>query len=111
VFTRSNSQEDIMAAILDHRAVACMTMPLGPAGYPVKSRLLAFGPFELVDLAISCTSIIFPSMMRCVPRKPSWDGATWAGISTTRAQCSPYWSLWRLIIHNHLAWRRATGSR
>jgi hypothetical protein len=60
VFTRSNSQEDIMAAILDHRAVACMTMPLGPAGYPVKSRLLAFGPFELVDLAIFLHEHYFP---------------------------------------------------
>jgi len=60
VFARSNSQEDIMAAILDHRSVACMIMPMGPASHPVISRLLAFGPFELVDLAIFLHEHYFP---------------------------------------------------
>jgi hypothetical protein len=60
VFSRSNSQEDIMAAILDHRSVACMIMPMGPAGHPVIPRLLAFGPFELVDLAIFLHGHYFP---------------------------------------------------
>jgi hypothetical protein len=60
VFARSNSQEDIMAAILDHRSVACMIMPMGPASHPVISRLLALGPFELVDLAIFLQEHYFP---------------------------------------------------
>ena len=60
VFARSNSQEDIMAAILDHRSVACMIMPMGPAPHPVISRLLAFGPFELVDLAMFLHEHYFP---------------------------------------------------
>ncbi len=60
VLSRSNSPEDIMAAILDHRSVACMTMPLAPAGHPILSRLLAFGPFELVDLAIFLHEHYFP---------------------------------------------------
>ena len=49
-----------MAAILDHRSVACMLMPMGPAAYPVIPRLLAFGPFELVDLAIFLHEHYFP---------------------------------------------------
>jgi hypothetical protein len=60
VFARSNSQEDIMAAILDHRSVACMLMPMGPARHPVIPRLLALGPFELVDLAIFLQEYYFP---------------------------------------------------
>jgi hypothetical protein len=60
VFARSNSQEDIMAAILDNRSVACMLMPMGPISHPVIPRLLAFGPFELVDLAIYLHAYYFP---------------------------------------------------
>ena len=60
VFARSNSQEDIMAAILNHRSVACMLMPMGPVTHPVIPRLLAFGPFELVDLAIFLHEHYFP---------------------------------------------------
>jgi predicted metal-dependent phosphoesterase TrpH len=60
VFARSNSQEDILAAILGHRSVACMIMPMGPASHPVISRLLAFGPFELVDLALFLHEHYFP---------------------------------------------------
>jgi len=60
VFARSNSQEDIMAAILERRSVACMVMPMGPTTHPVIPRLLAFGPFELVDLAIFLHGYYFP---------------------------------------------------
>ena len=60
VFARSNSQEDIMAAILDHHSVACMLMPMGPVTHPVIPRLLAFGPFELVDLSIFLHEHYFP---------------------------------------------------
>jgi len=60
VFARSNSQEDIMTAILDHRSVACMLMPMGPATFPVVPRLLAFGSFEQVDLAIFLHEHYFP---------------------------------------------------
>jgi len=49
-----------MTAILNHRCVACMTMPMGPASHPVISRLLAFGPFELVDLALFLHEHYFP---------------------------------------------------
>jgi hypothetical protein len=60
VFARSNSPEDIMAGILEHRSVACMLMPMAPASHPVIPRLLAFGPFELVDLAIFLQEHYFP---------------------------------------------------
>jgi hypothetical protein len=60
VFAQSNSQEDILAAIFDHRSVACMVMPMAPASHPVLPRLLAFGPFELVDLAIFLHEHYFP---------------------------------------------------
>ncbi len=60
VFARSNSQEDILAAIQERRSVACMLVPVAPPSYPVRPRLLAAGPFELVDLAIFLHEHYFP---------------------------------------------------
>jgi hypothetical protein len=60
VFARSNRPSDIMAAILSKFSVACMLMPMSPPNYPIAPRLVAFGPFELVDLAIFLQTYFFP---------------------------------------------------
>lgn len=51
VFAKHVSQDGILTAIADHYSVACGRMPIAPPGAKLDTRLIAFGPFEQVELA------------------------------------------------------------
>ncbi len=60
VFTEQLSPTGILTAIENKYSVACGRMPLIPPGSKLDNRMMAFGPFEQVELALFLERAYFP---------------------------------------------------
>ncbi len=60
ILARSRAPQDVLEAIEAGYSAACARMLIAPETFPVRPRLLAFGPFELVNLAIFLEEVYFP---------------------------------------------------
>jgi hypothetical protein len=60
VLARERTPQSILEAISERKTAACARMLIAPETFPVQPRLAAFGPFELVDLAIFLEAHYFP---------------------------------------------------
>jgi len=60
VWAEAQTREAILRAIDERCSVACGLWVLEPPGQPARPRLQAFGPFDLVDLAIFLDRHYFP---------------------------------------------------
>jgi len=61
VWAEAPTREAILQAIGERCSVACGFWMLEPPGQPARQRFQAFGPYELVDLAIFLDQHYFPS--------------------------------------------------
>ncbi|HEY9078378.1 MAG TPA: CehA/McbA family metallohydrolase [Anaerolineaceae bacterium] len=61
VLATERSHTAVLEAIADHFSTACMRAPLEPAGSIMKPRMLAFGDFEQVELALFLDQYFFPA--------------------------------------------------
>jgi hypothetical protein len=60
LLAQDSSPEGVLQAIADGASAACASISLAPRGYPAHARLMAFGPLEMVDLAIFLDREYFP---------------------------------------------------
>lgn len=60
VWAEARTREAILQAIEEQFSVACGLWMLEPPGHPARQRFQAFGPYELVDLAIFLDHHYFP---------------------------------------------------
>jgi hypothetical protein len=69
VFAEELTPQSILDAVSQHLSVACMWMQAAPASHPIRRRMLAGGPFELVDLSIFLEQNYFPEHDRLCQRE------------------------------------------
>lgn len=60
VFATSATHAGVLAAIADYHSVACALLTLGQGSQPARPHLAAYGPFELVDLALFLDRHYYP---------------------------------------------------
>jgi hypothetical protein len=60
ILARERTPQAILEAVVEGKTAACARMLLAPETFPVQPRLVAFGPFELVDLALFLEAHYFP---------------------------------------------------